>query len=125
MPETAQCPSPRLFTSVNFSPPAKSTSPGLRRLLGLASTSHEPPWSGPRSRRKSNSTPPPVGFLALRRAGITLQVAKGVVGDRAALHVHHHEARGVAWLGRALGDQVFGKLVVELGDEHLSGGRGC
>ena len=40
-----------------------------------------------------------------------------------AHHVNHHQAGGVARFGGSLSDQVFGKLVVELGDEHPSGGR--
>ena len=53
------------------------------------------------------------------------QVQERVVPYRSAPDVYDHQARGVAWLRRALGYEIFGKLVVELGSEHPSGGRRC
>jgi hypothetical protein len=46
-----------------------------------------------------------------------------VVGYRAPSNVDDHQAGGVARFRGPLGDQLFGKLVIEPGDEHLNDER--
>jgi hypothetical protein len=53
------------------------------------------------------------------------EIGEVAVGEGSGAAVECHHAAGAAHRGRVLRDEVFGKRVVEVGDEHGGEGLGC